>query len=777
MKHPFKIICLAVLMGLLAFTAKTAFGADEMTTIKNNAQKQCDAINKTIGNYLNNLNSSPSKYPGLAMTIDVHTPVGTTDYRCILNNLIAGLNTKINDVSTTLNTYCKNAASADSPTNANYYLQQISDFNKNTIPILAGISKLDAYYSAYNKVGINANLIYSFKNQHAVNGSKPFLDSMTTKQSLSTPTAYILGTDYSFSHSFMESIATSAVGIYTKASSQNLCWINPDLLSAVFGDPSKLKDWTNDLSAKKNNCDSLNRNADTKLATYMNDVMIETAKDSKVLSSENSNLSFHQKYDDLLDKYNSDRDKMAATLNKNIESLVTLMDSYVNKIADPKMFNNLSPDIATTLQTRASWGLTQLGSARRFTVDTYNHADSSTKAVDAFNIKNVLVKNIDLAAGFNKSYGKVADPDNGLQAVCFRFLNSYSLLRKNLKKPADQQTLDSLYTSFNIIYPTVKTGVNNNLYDKSAIETAIKNNALDGANSTTIKILNDLLQKYSQNLSAASQKISQYRSQWWPLITEASIEGTIKRADFDASQLSKEQKAAQVYGDYEKKRADYMAKAKALIDSRVAVITSNQDLMTPDKTPNIPAGGIKDAFTAKLDTLLSTNSEVNYSLDAYYRNQILAQNNYNDLIVAVNGIKTTFKLNEVVIPLQKLYLQLDKYYGNELGLYSVMYAYPGGLNSLITALGSKVTREITTLQGTIKLNLQTLYNPDAKNNSDLEKMNSDMVTALGGPGDSGDETMIKSINTEGSAISSEISSIKNDETKLLQLINTAKNAK
>lgn len=771
MKKNHKLICLAALLGLLALTAQVALAQDSLSSMQREGAKKCASymsiLQQTVKD-LNGVGDIPTKYPSLNVTTTISISISSTTpgasstpYGCALSPIKNTILAKVLLASTTIDGFCSNLASSTSVSVASSYMAKINDFQKNYMAMVMTISKVDNYYSSYRKLFDTVALIYSFRNIKDKGATtKPFSYTLTKKGSttndlLYKERVYIYGTDYGNNDSFLGKIAKNMLG----TNKAYICMLNP-AFTGTFGSPTTFSSFSGILNTKKSTVDGLNGTDLSTLLKYMNTVMVETAKDGWILADTDSSYQYTKDYPIIWKKYEDMRLKLIEAFNKKVESEVTLLNSYTSKLANASLLANMSssnPNIAESLKNSIAANMAELNRAREtsnYPVNTYNNVASSTQRIERLNNKGVVIKNIDLTIKFNKDYGKALE----LKAVCDRFLNTNSknLLRGGLSKASDQAVFDSLVASFNGI---CSPDVAKLMTDKPAIESAIVANTVAGASTTTIKALTNLLSVYSKNLSNSSQKVSKYRSDWWKLIEIATIEGNPAfTAGFAKSTMAAETKAKKIYEDFEKKRGSYMEKAQKIIDSRKLTLRSNQALM--DSATDI-VNPIKAEFKLALDTLLA-DYQTTSSLDNYMNNSIRSENNYNDLVLAVNDIKTTFKLNEVVIPLQKNYLQLDSYYVKNALLYSVKE----NLRTRMISLGANTTTEMTTKLTAITNSLKALYTIDL--NGPLG-MNNSMVKAL----ENLDESAVKAIAKQSTSIKTTINAIGSDEKKLLTLVANA----
>jgi len=210
-----------------------------------------------------------------------------------------------------------------------------------------------------------------------------------------------------------------------------------------------------------------------------------------------------------------------------------------------------------------------------------------------------------------------------------------------------------------------------------------------------------------------------------------------------------ERVAIKAFENFNAKRTAYLDKANRIITTRKIAIEKNQIII--DELTNVPAAKkIAINFSDRSTTLLANNATAG-SLDKYYTDGIAPVTNYNELVAAVNGLKD-FKLTEVYVPAQKLYIKLDNSYYS----YAVMLTIQDALTlkmADIFANGSTTQiARVTALNPARDLITAQLADLLASLNSSMD----DMATAL----DEKDTDLIKSLNTQAASISSKISRLK-----------------
>ena len=774
MKGYYKLICLTAILGAFVLTTQIALAVD-IPSLQLTGLRQCASMSSTLNAYIENLNKSDS-YPGMATDKRIDVTALGTRYNCTVPNLKGSIKTAISSQRSSLETNCQNLSNASTLTDAYNAYNYITNFSATIMPILPQIDQTESYASGYDSA--NKMLIYAmtFKNQRSTNNAKPFeyvVTATATRDALADEYGFIWDVPGLTKDNIRQVVGKKAVG----QNGNNYCQItNPSFLD-LFAAPTKLALFKNNLSPKLKEVVKLNTVTYHDLTNAMYPIMVESAKLGHVLNSSNTDLQYYKDYDSLLAQYNKQRDTLRAAFDKALNSQSDFLYAYPSKLSsDSKKYSNLLPAVTAKFTTALDNNINILRSYRSgidSMTASYSSAAAANKRLADLNIKGILIKNIDLAAAFNKSLLKAVD----YKATCDNFTltsayNSGGLLYTGLNvaaspsRSSDLQTLSSLKASFDDVCAVVgslNVGLNNAIQEKIQ-DNATKSSVYPTPTATLddIKALAALEADYNSKLADVNSKIAGYRKTWWGLIQTAVINGNPAfMSKFKDSNLALEQQAEKTFETFNKKRNDYLSQAQKIITDRKTTLTKNKGLM--DQAVTI-SGGIKDHLYSAVNTLLGTGTG---SLDDYYNNTIAAANNYYDLVADVNAIKD-FKLPEVIIPLQKSYLQIDSLYANDAAYFAVY----NNLSSRYDALpAAQRTLKMSNLLADIRASLGIVWgNNDSGTMSKFKETMDQALTSL-------DTDAIKNLDTLRKPIAAELSSAFSNEKQLLALIVKAEKSK
>ena len=718
MKKTYKLIGIVTALAAVALLANVSLAADTgLSDIQAKAAADCWTFKNLLQQYQIDLTANAA---------------GTEKYHSLKNDIVAsnalpsiklpGIESPIKTLvdgfyTSKMQTPCDSIKNATNSSTAKTAYDAFINDKRALSKALSRINKAADYYAGYQELADSMAYLSSLRN----NSLKNTYDNAA----FATETTYLAG--------LVEKVKAKIPNLVAIAS-----------LTAILNTPtdSNLNAFDYSLQTRKTQLDGLNNEFRRNAVPAMRNIMEGAAKNNVTGAT---GLPYSADYAKILAGYNKKKDGLNKTLANEIISQKKSLNQYTAKLNAAGALGNLSSAIKTTLINNINTAtnvLTALSDS--LPQATYNGAVGVDAQINNLLVKPVIIKNIDSAIDFDQTYGKVSST----RQTCLRFSSSFAVLKNGLTS-ADQTILEGIQEPF-----ASNCAVIGDLMDKTNIETAITSNG----NTTTMATLANLLNAYYGKFAAASKKINGYRSQWWKLIEKAvaaNVGNSIFNNAFRASELINEQRAAALFQNFEAKRESYMTKARKLIDSRKIILEQNREIMNElTNVPGITAGAtLKSTFDAKLNTLLGTGAG---SLEAYYI-QIESVADYNELVERVNGLKA-FQLNEVVIPLQKIYVKLDSYLGKDAGLKAVKLVLDGRINGLASASG-----QITASQANIADML-----------SELDTLFSDIVAAATNALTALDADQIRSeVNPKMSAAGSLISQIGSEERKLLGYIRQA----
>lgn len=734
------LLGIAAALGILALFVGQSWAAEVgLSDIKASAARDCGSFKTLLSKYQSDLAEGNTKYDALKTDISLWRGYTTKDF-ATLPAKKSGLKAKLDSLYTTVDGYCDTVETASDASAAQTAYNSLKT-EKNKTKLIGLISKLNDYYAKYKELANNINYNLAFRD----------LNDFATRleeAKFSRENDYLAKTN----------------GIIFRIENKSGSLVDLTDILNIFNSPtdSAVSELSYKLQTKKSEADSLNSEFKRNAMPAMNNLLVDAAQDGAVITIANTELKAD--YDELANYYSAKAVKDKQGLQKKIAGEKNTLASYTTKLSKETSLNNLSDTLAAQLKAGpaklASDANSPLIKAEAGLNAAVSYTSIAAKVLADKNamIKEFYIKMFDLAMKFNSNYGKAKE----LQAVCQRFndTTNFNLLKNGLANAEDKAKLESLKNDLTTPCSQAAT-LTNSATIKGIEDDLTTNNNSMAPTLDAIKGLAEKISTYGKTLSDASSKIGRARSAWWKLIETAVKGGEASfRAGFTASTLDDEQKAAQLYANFESKRDQYREKSKKLIDSRKLVLQNNQLVMNDASRVAASASGLKNSFTAKLAVLLGTGEG---SLDAYY-NEIVAQNNYADLKELVDGIKPTFLLSEVIIPLQKMYLNLDSHYGK----YADLNTIAGLLNTRAEALPAANQTDL------IKVSQNSITSLLAELDTSLATLSADMKSLLDATIDADSQSTLRaSLQPQEREIKSLISKLGREERNLLNYIKQA----
>ncbi|MFA5029839.1 MAG: hypothetical protein WC518_03835 [Patescibacteria group bacterium] len=644
------ILFLSILTALALPAALPARAAGDLTTLKNKAIQECYAAKVSLQQYTANLGSSSLVYKNLAS--DISVTVGSN--ALFLPAIKSVLLNKANSVYADVNNLCTAINSASNLAAAQNDYNSFAAKKSVALTILNKAKAWDSFYGRLKASGANYAYLKTLADDPDFRGTlhnsllreERVVDQALGVMETNLPRVVSQMPDVAFYNNLFtlsSSEASQAIGNLDQKISQRNTWLNSVDASYKNSYPALLK--AMDLAAQ-----------------------YKVPKTGAVYEQYN--------------KFYSDYVKRAQALVKDLKGKIASdkaalnsLKAKIDPIATIKALKLLDPSVATTLVDKIDALTNTLNTIDSNLNNSISYISAKTYNANRDNLKisSIIIPSINYAISFNKNVDKL----NQLTAVYNRFNASYSALLggldsddgiDNMKDIGDLNKIKQNFSAINTNYLVALNGA-----DKVALEQKIKNNA--GA-SPDINSLLAAHKDYSKRLTYASSDVSKNRSNWWKLITQAAINGRIKNFS-SLAWVQEENKAKATFESFAKRRDSYMAQARKLIDSRRATLEKNQfiidDLMYLPDTVRTAVN-----FSSRTQALIS-------NLEDYYQNNIATVNNYNDLVANVKGLKD-FKISEVFIPLESIYITFNGYYKKLSILNAVMTDDLNGLTVRISAL-------------------------------------------------------------------------------------------
>lgn len=414
------------------------------------------------------------------------------------------------------------------------------------------------------------------------------------------------------------------------------------------------------LSAHAFRLDAGRRQYDAVLA-IMENILLKAAQAGTLTASLHQDLQT-DKYKTLYKNFSGKAVKMCEQLKKTAvkekERLKKIESALQNDLKN--IDSNVSEKLSDMIKSKFMNELDDISAKLQGNCATENYTSALVQVNREKNlqIQSLVVFLVHTAKDFDSAVGAAKNINNEYQ----KFAGVKDLdgkLLNGLSAP-DKQKLLELMTSMDNTY-------NKNLLPlldtrKKSIEGKINEVTVASLDELKNKLKNvenirSMVSDYNKEVAKTKSQFNQHLNIWYKLVRQAALEGAITLNTYP--DLRDESIIARQFEDFEKRRDEFRSRARNIVESRILEIEKNKITILGliDAPPDIKILEASDAIIAILKSHLIDKIDIT--------------NNYVQLKKEIEAIKD-FHVNDIFIPLQRIFMALDVMYGKIKVLESVL---------------------------------------------------------------------------------------------------------